>query len=110
MSKNICFFCNDSSKDTQCVVLNAGELWLDFCEDCGNSETLENDSGEKMLVQDIAVAVTNHTKRKESCCVREPDPEPAPEWGSDLEYDADTLAGAGYGTDEDYGGYEDTIY
>tara|TARA_R100000789_G_scaffold74858_1_gene70465 strand:+ start:1142 stop:1318 length:177 start_codon:yes stop_codon:yes gene_type:complete len=53
-------------------------------------------------------------------CVRDPDPDPRnpflngsllfsnillPEWGSDLEYDSDTLAGAGYGTDEDYGGW-----
>ena len=27
------------------------------------------------------------------------------EWGTALEYDADTLAGAGWGTDEDYGGW-----
>lgn len=95
MSKNICFFCNDSSKVTQCVVLNAGELWLDFCVDCGNSQTLENgESGEKVLVRDIVGDP-------------EPEPEPAPEWGSDLEYDADTLAGAGWGTDEDYGYYEE---
>ncbi len=90
MSKNICFFCNDSSKDTQCVVLNAGELWLDFCWDCGNSETLENGSGDRVLVRDIA---------------GDPEPDPEPNWGSDLEYDSDTLAGAGYGTDEDYGGW-----
>jgi len=92
MSKNICFFCNDPSKDTQCVVLNAGELWLDFCWDCGNSETLENGSGDRVLVRDIAGDP-------------EPEPDPEPNWGSDLEYDSDTLAGAGYGTDEDYGGW-----
>jgi hypothetical protein len=37
---------------------------------------------------------------------RDPGDEPEDQFRDDVEADADTLASAGYGTDEDYGGYE----
>ena len=39
-----CSFCETRRPDggTDHLVLNGGELWLEFCEPCGKSETLTN--------------------------------------------------------------------
>ena len=36
-----CTFCEES-KPTNHLVLNGGEIWLEFCKDCGEKELLHN--------------------------------------------------------------------
>ena len=55
MSKNICMFCKDETKETTCLVINSGSVWIDFCSDCGKTETLENaETRERQTIQSIA--------------------------------------------------------
>jgi transcription elongation factor Elf1 len=47
-----CHFCQEL-KQTQCLVLNGGDVWLDFCDDCGEKETLTNSEGATATVMAI---------------------------------------------------------
>lgn len=51
---NHCVFCDTRRPEggTSCIVLNQGELWLEFCPPCGESETVTNeDTGEQITVK-----------------------------------------------------------
>lgn len=45
-------FCEEK-KPTNHLVLNGGELWIEFCQPCGKVETLTNDKGETLTIQQI---------------------------------------------------------
>jgi hypothetical protein len=47
-----CSFCKEK-KPTNHLVLNGGDLWIEFCKPCGEKETLTNDKGETLTVQQI---------------------------------------------------------
>ena len=47
-----CSFC-EIKKPTNHLVLNGGELWLEFCEDCGITEQLTNDKGDVTTVKEL---------------------------------------------------------
>lgn len=38
---------------TNHLVLNGGELWIEFCKKCGSSESLTNPEGESFTIQEI---------------------------------------------------------
>ena len=62
MSKNICTYCKDSSKETECLVLHGGSIWIDYCQECGEKETLTNSkTNEVLTISDIAKAVPTDT-------------------------------------------------
>lgn len=99
---------------TNHLVLNGGELWIEFCAPCGESEILTNpETGEE-----ISVAALFRRTQEESGQDRESysddqdresysdeDSFVDDDWDgyTDVEADAHTLASAGMGTDEDYG-------
>lgn len=47
-----CGYCKQN-KPTNHLVLNGGNLWIEFCEDCGKKEFLQNTKGDKLSVQQI---------------------------------------------------------
>ena len=48
-----CIFC-DERKPTNHLVLNGGELWLEFCQECGETETITNaETEETITVSDL---------------------------------------------------------
>jgi len=47
-----CGYCKQH-KATNHLVLNGGNLWIEFCEDCGKKETLQNTKGDKLTVQQV---------------------------------------------------------
>jgi hypothetical protein len=47
-----CVICNES-KPTNHLVLNGGDLWIEFCEPCGEKETLTNQNGETLTIKQI---------------------------------------------------------
>ena len=49
---DICTFCN-LRKPTNHLVLNGGEMWIEFCEDCGKEKTLTNSNNETLTVQQV---------------------------------------------------------
>jgi len=49
---DICNFCEEK-KPTNHLVLNGGELWIEFCSSCGEKETLTNQKGETLTIQQI---------------------------------------------------------
>lgn len=43
------------SGGTQHLILNGGELWLEYCQTCGDTETLTNPvSGEVKTIAEVA--------------------------------------------------------
>ncbi len=42
------------SGGTNHLVLNNGELWIEYCKDCGEKETLTNEKGETKTLDEIA--------------------------------------------------------
>jgi len=49
---NECCFCGERHGKTDALVLNGGNLWIEFCKDCGQKETLTNpETGEVIKVQ-----------------------------------------------------------
>ena len=61
MSKDYCVCCNkelgiagDSDEKYKTLVLNGGDIWLDFCDKCGYTETLTNgDTGEVLTFNEL---------------------------------------------------------
>ena len=52
-----CNICDTRRPDggTQHLVLNAGELWLEYCQTCGDNETLTNpETGEVKTIAEVA--------------------------------------------------------
>jgi hypothetical protein len=49
---DICVICKTRT-DTNHLVLNGGDLWIEFCEPCGKTEILTNQNGEKYTLQEI---------------------------------------------------------
>ena len=47
-----CSFCEEK-KPTNHLVLNGGDLWIEFCKPCGEKETLTNSKGETLTIQQI---------------------------------------------------------
>jgi hypothetical protein len=49
---DLCCFCDTRwpAGGTKHLVLNGGELWIEFCEECGERETLTNKKGETITV------------------------------------------------------------
>jgi hypothetical protein len=47
-----CNFCGEN-KPTNHLVLNGGNLWLEFCKECAKKETLTNQRNETYTLQEI---------------------------------------------------------
>lgn len=47
-----CNFC-EKRVDTNHLVLNGGDLWIEFCTSCGEVNTLTNDKGKTLTIQQI---------------------------------------------------------
>ena len=47
-----CGYCKEH-KPTNHLVLNGGDLWIEFCEECGNTQTLVNTSGDSLTIKQI---------------------------------------------------------
>ena len=47
-----CNYCEEK-KPTNHLVLNGGDLWIEFCADCAQSQTLINGAGETLTLQQI---------------------------------------------------------
>lgn len=51
-----CCFCDTRRPPggTNCLILNGGELWLEFCSTCGETEKLTNaETGETVTVAEL---------------------------------------------------------
>jgi len=50
-----CTFCDTRRPEggTNHLVLNGGDLWIEFCKPCGEKETLTNQDGESITVQEL---------------------------------------------------------
>jgi hypothetical protein len=61
MSKDYCVGCDkelgvkgDVDEKYKVLILNGGDLWLDFCDKCGDTETLTNgNSGEVLTFNEL---------------------------------------------------------
>tara|TARA_R110000824_G_scaffold376919_2_gene568058 strand:- start:41 stop:337 length:297 start_codon:yes stop_codon:yes gene_type:complete len=60
MSKDICEGCDkelgvigDVDEKYKVLILNGGNLWLDFCDSCGDTLTLTRNDGVKMTYNEI---------------------------------------------------------
>jgi hypothetical protein len=52
---------------TQHLVLNGGELWLEYCQSCGDTETLTNPStGEVKTIAEVAELARTTDRSEES--------------------------------------------
>jgi len=48
-----CTYCEER-KPTNHLVLNGGDLWIEFCDDCGSQEKLTNgETGESTTVKEL---------------------------------------------------------
>ena len=47
-----CGYCGERTP-TNHLVLNGGNLWIEFCKPCGEKETLINQDGETITIQEI---------------------------------------------------------
>ena len=73
---------------TNHLVLNDGELWIEFCGPCGEKTKLKNqDTNEETTLKELFDKYAQ----------------------DDADADADALSSAGYGTDEDYGGTDEKL-
>ena len=73
---------------TNHLVLNDGELWIEFCGPCGEKTKLKNqDTNEETTLKELFDKYAR----------------------DDADADADALSSAGYGTDEDYGGTDEKL-
>lgn len=85
-----------------------GELGLDFQTICAN---LSESTKESNMMDDFISDCEDGFEDEFDPIDDDPDMPPDPEDGlTDVEADAQTLAGAGWGTDEDYGYYGDGDY
>jgi hypothetical protein len=51
---NQCSFCERRHIETNMLVLNGGEIWIEFCSDCGNEQKLTNaETGETVTVREL---------------------------------------------------------
>jgi translation initiation factor 2 beta subunit (eIF-2beta)/eIF-5 len=51
---NQCGYCEQRHVLTNVLILNQGEIWLEFCEACGNKESLTNtETGETLTVRQL---------------------------------------------------------
>lgn len=50
-----CGICNERRPigGTNHLVLNGGDLWIEFCEPCGKTEKITNSKGETFTVQEV---------------------------------------------------------
>ena len=60
MSQDYCEGCNkelgiigDVDEKYKVLILNGGDLWLDFCDSCGDNLTLTRNDGVKMTYNEI---------------------------------------------------------
>jgi len=80
---------------TNHLVLNDGEMWIEFCEPCGHKIKLKNhNTNEELTIKELF----DRSKADENISEKED------QFRDDVEADADALSSAGHGTDEDYGG------
>ena len=85
---------------TNHLVLNDGELWIEFCGPCGEKTKLKNqETNEELTIREIY----------DRAQADSPSDEKEDQFGSDAEADADALSSAGFGTDEDYGGTDEKL-
>lgn len=85
---------------TNHLVLNDGELWIEFCEPCGKKTKLRNiETNEECTIQELF----DQGQEDSDCCEEED------QFRSDAEADADALSSAGFGTDEDYGSASEVL-
>jgi hypothetical protein len=47
-----CVICKEKTP-TNHLVLNGGDLWIEFCKSCGEKETLTNQNNETFTIQEI---------------------------------------------------------
>ena len=51
---NECIFCERRRIETNMLVLNGGEFWVEFCQPCGEREVLHNaETGDTLLVREL---------------------------------------------------------
>lgn len=85
---------------TNHLVLNDGELWIEFCGPCGEKTKLKNqDTNEETTLKELF----DKSKADEDT------PQKEDQFRDDADADADALSSAGYGTDEDYGGTDEKL-
>lgn len=56
-----CGYCGEQTP-TNHLVLNGGALWIEFCKPCGMKETLINNNGETLTIQQIYEKSSSETK------------------------------------------------
>ena len=51
---NQCCFCERRHIETDMLVLNGGQTWIEFCPECGDKQTLTNaETGETITVKQL---------------------------------------------------------
>ena len=60
-----CSYCKKNIP-TNHLVLNGGDLWIEFCEPCGKTEVLTNTKGEQYTVQEVYEKSNINVKTKKS--------------------------------------------
>lgn len=62
-----CCFCQTRrpSGGTNHLVLNGGSLWIEFCQPCGEKETLTNQKGETKTVKEVYDSCKPKTEKDE---------------------------------------------
>lgn len=51
---NECTFCGQRHIETNMLVLNGGNMWVEFCASCGDTNVLRNaENGEVLLVREL---------------------------------------------------------
>ena len=99
---NTCGICETirPTGGTNHLVLNDGEMWIEFCEPCGNKTKLKNkETNEELTIKELFDRAQADT----------PEDQKEDQFRDDVEADADALSSAGFGTDEDYGGTDERL-